>query len=124
MMTLEEMYQYKDTYNVVPVCRRMYADICTPVEALRIVKNISSRCCLLESMEDSERWGRYTFLGYDPQMEITCKDGVVRLANGIGVTVKTENPDVFIRQILEKKQSSPIGRHAAFHRRLGRLLLV
>lgn len=46
MMTLEEMYQYKDTYNVVPVCRRMYADICTPVEALRIVKNISSRCCL------------------------------------------------------------------------------
>lgn len=105
MMTLEEMYQYKDTYNVVPVCRRMYADICTPVEALRIVRNISSRCCLLESMEDSERWGRYTFLGYDPQMEITCKDGVVRLANGIGVTVKTENPDVFIRQILEKNKA-------------------
>ncbi|WP_301861150.1 anthranilate synthase component I [uncultured Megasphaera sp.] len=100
MMSLEQLKAYGNTYKVAPVSRRIFSDIRTPVEALRILKNVSSRCYLLESMEDAKRWGRYTFLGYDPQMELTCKDNVVHLKAGTDVAIRSEKPDDFIRQVL------------------------
>ena len=99
-LTVEEIKAYAGQYKIVPIGRSIYADIRTPVEVLRILKHISSRCYLLESMEDSTRWGRYTFLGFDPQMEVVCKDNVVHLKAGTDVTVETTHPDDFIRQIL------------------------
>lgn len=108
MMTIDELKQYTPTYKIVPISRTIYADMRTPVEVLRILKHISSRCYLLESMEDNQRWGRYTFLGYDPQMEIVCKDNVVHLKAGTDVAVQTEHPDTFIHQILEDNTSPQI----------------
>ena len=75
-MTPNELKQYAKDYKIVPLSRRLYSDVCTPVEALRIVKNVSKHCYILESMEDAKRWGRYTFIGYYPEGEITSKDGV------------------------------------------------
>ena len=43
-LSLEEIKQYAGTYKVVPLCRSIYADVRTPVEVLRIVKNVSSHC--------------------------------------------------------------------------------
>lgn len=45
----------------------------------------------------NEKWGRYTFLGYAPKLEITCKDGVMKAGN---LTIRTENPSDYLRQIL------------------------
>ena len=42
--------------------REIFADIRTPVEVLRALKNVSRHCFLLESAEDSKQWGRYSFL--------------------------------------------------------------
>lgn len=106
MMTVEEIKAYASEYKIVPLSRTMFADMTTPVEVLRILKHISSRCYLLESMEDNQRWGRYTFLGYDPQLEILCKDNVVHIKSGTDVTIQTTHPDEFIRQIL-KDNTSP-----------------
>lgn len=50
-------------YKVVPVSCEMLSDICTPIEALRTLKNVSTHCYLLESVAEKEKWGRYTFLG-------------------------------------------------------------
>ena len=81
-LSLEQVKAYQGEYKVVPICRSIYADVRTPIEVLRIVKNISSHCYLLESMEDSQRWGRYTFIGYDPQMGLYCKDSTVHIKTG------------------------------------------
>ena len=54
-------------YNVVPVSCEILSDICTPIEALRILKNVSTHCYMLESVTEKEKWGRYTFLGFDPK---------------------------------------------------------
>lgn len=62
-------------YKVVPISCEILSDICTPIEAMRILKNVSTHCYMLESAQQDEKWGRYTFLGYDPKMEITCMDG-------------------------------------------------
>lgn len=64
-------------YKVLPVSTEILSDICTPIEAIRILKNVSDHCYMLESVTDSERWGRYTFLGFEPKFEITCLDGEV-----------------------------------------------
>lgn len=66
-------------YRRIPVCRELYSDRYTPAEVMRTLRKASRHCYLLESASQTEVWGRYSFLGYDPTMEITCTDGVVRI---------------------------------------------
>ena len=75
--SLEEARSYaaSGAYRVLPLSCEMLADQLTPIECLRILKGVSAHCFLLESAEDRERWGRYTFLGFDPVLDITCLDG-------------------------------------------------
>ena len=44
-------------YKVIPVSCEMLSDICTPIEALKILKNVSTHCYLLESVAEKEKWG-------------------------------------------------------------------
>ncbi|MGN0962841.1 MAG: anthranilate synthase component I family protein, partial [Clostridia bacterium] len=102
--SLEEVRKYAKTgaYNVLPVSCEILADRWTPIEVLRILKNVSSHCFLLESVAEKEKWGRYTFLGFDPKSEITCRSGVLKAGN---LTLKTEDPASYIRQILSEYKS-------------------
>ena len=49
-------------------------------------------------MEDSQRWGRYTFIGYDPQMGLYCKDSTVHIKTGAEVQIHTDHPEQLISQ--------------------------
>ena len=102
--TLEEVKAIAATgqYNVLPVSCEILSDICTPIEAMKILKNISTHCYMLESVAEREKWGRYTFLGFDPKLEITCIDGEMRAGN---LKFKTEDPSAFLRQILADYKS-------------------
>ena len=66
-------------YDILPVSCEILSDICTPIEALRILKNVSRHCYILESVTGSEKWGRYTFLGFAPKLEITCSNGKMKV---------------------------------------------
>lgn len=105
---LEEIRQYEDEYRAVPICRKICSDLYTPLQIMKKLKAVSHHCYMLESVEDSRVWGRYTFLGYDPKLEITCKDHVVTIQNGTRIRVKAEDPSVYIRQILEEYKSPKI----------------
>ena len=87
---------------MLPVSCEILADICTPIEALKILKNVSTHCYLLESAQPSEKWGRYTFLGLDPKMEITCRNGVMKAGK---LTFETQNPSQVLREILAQYKS-------------------
>ena len=107
MKILPSLEEVKETaksgdYKVLPVSCEILSDIITPICALKKLKNISTHCYMLESAQANENWGRYTFLGYDPKMEITCSDGEVKVGN---VAVHTENPDEVLRQILAEYKS-------------------
>ena len=65
-------------YNVVPVSCELLSDFTTPIETMKILKNVSTHCYMLESAWANDKWGRYTFLGFDPKMEITCIDGEIK----------------------------------------------
>ena len=47
----------KGQYKRVPVCREVYADRYTPVEAMRTLRKASRHCYLLESASQTEVWG-------------------------------------------------------------------
>lgn len=85
------------TYQVLPVSLEILSDFTTPIETMKILKNVSTHCYMLESAQANETWGRYTFLGFDPKTEITCIDGKMKIGD---LTVNTDNPSAHIRQIL------------------------
>ena len=89
-------------YHVLPVSLEILSDFITPIEAMRILKNVSTHCYMLESAQANDTWGRYTFLGFDPKMEITCIDGEMKFGN---VKVKTNTPSEYLRQILANYKS-------------------
>ena len=101
---IEEVRRVAQTgnYNIMPVSMEMLSDIKTPVEVMRILLNISQHCYMLESAENNENWGRYTFLGYSPKMDITCVNGEIKVD---GLTIQTGHPGKYIRQILENYRS-------------------
>ena len=72
-----EAYRKDESLRLLPVMKEIFSDFITPITALSILKNISQNVFLLESMEDREKWGRYTFLGYEPKQSISCKNGIV-----------------------------------------------
>lgn len=89
-------------YDVLPVSCEILSDICTPIEAMKILKNVSTHCYMLESALADEKWGRYTFLGFDPKMEITCADGEMKAGS---IRLKTDDPSGYLRQILSEYRS-------------------
>lgn len=89
-------------YDVLPVSCEILSDICTPIEAMKKLKNVSTHCYMLESAQQNEKWGRYTFLGYDPKLEITCVNGEMKAGN---VRFKTDDPSAYLRQILADYKS-------------------
>ena len=112
---LETLRSYAEAgkYKRVPVSRELYADAFTPVEVMRTLRAASRHCYLLESAEDKQRWGRYSFLGYAPTMEITCTDGHVTITEGAEEEEKnrrefdTDLPGEVLREIL-KDYKSPV----------------
>ena len=112
---LETLRSYAEAgkYKRVPVSRELYADAFTPVEVMRTLRAASRHCYLLESAEDKQRWGRYSFLGYAPTMEITCTDGHVTITEGAEEEERkrrefdTDHPGEVLREIL-KDYKSPV----------------
>lgn len=92
-------------YRIIPISRELYSDRITPIEVMRILKNISKHCYMLESVESSQKWGRYTFLGYDPTLEITCHDHKLRIRSGMTIEKEVEHPKNAIREILKDYKS-------------------
>jgi anthranilate synthase component 1 len=72
--TLEQAKTYRHDYTILPVALEIYADIRTPMEVLKILKANGRNPFILESVENAESWGRYTFLGYNPEQSILTGD--------------------------------------------------
>ncbi|MBO4548693.1 MAG: anthranilate synthase component I, partial [Abditibacteriota bacterium] len=88
-------------YRVLPVSCEILSDFITPIEAVRVLKKASRHCFMLESAQASETWGRYTFLGYDPRLLITCSAGKTSVTDQDGQTrLPDGSPSDCLRSIL------------------------
>lgn len=105
--TLEEVKQImaQGDYGVIPVSAEIYSDSTTPIEVLRRLKGISRHVYLLESAEADKKWGRYSFLGYDPVMSIRCSDGQMTVTTQMTTQNIEGNPRWQIRDIMAENRS-------------------
>ncbi len=96
----DEIVKLAAEYSTIPVCREIYADMTTPIALLRRLQARSKRFFLLESVEGGEKWARYSFLGYDPILRATCKNGTVKFEGVQNRTVQTDKPLDVLREVL------------------------
>jgi anthranilate synthase component 1 len=99
-VSLEELYepsrqQFRTLaaeHAIVPVWREVLADLTTPLGVYDRLREAAGGwpTFLLESVEHGERWGRYSFIGLDPLLEMTARGGQVHLAAGIDGVIPTE----------------------------------
>ena len=68
-------YALTGKYKRIPIMTEMLSDSITPIELVKVLRQASHQVYLLESASQSETWGRYSFLGFNPDLEITCQDG-------------------------------------------------
>ncbi|MDA0989350.1 MAG: chorismate-binding protein, partial [Verrucomicrobia bacterium] len=59
-------------YDIVPVFVEILADMETPVSVLRRFAE-NRNAFLLESMEGGEKWGRYSYVGVDPELSLEAE---------------------------------------------------
>ena len=110
MNTIPELNEIKrlaadGSYKVIPVSCEILSDFITPIEALRILKKASDHVYMLESARADDTWGRFTFLGFDPKLLITCKDGRMTVGDKV---LDTDSPKDVIKQVLAEHTSPRI----------------
>ena len=89
-------------YDLVPIKKEIYSDMITPIELMRKLKQYSKHVYMLESHEDKNKWGRYTFIGFDPKSEITCYNKMMKVDDKI---FKVTHPKEYIRKVLNEHRS-------------------
>ena len=97
---LQEVQQQK-AYTHYPIVLELLADIKTPLEVLKLLKEQNKSCFLLESVLSKEQWGRYTFLGFDPLLEITGLNGTIYENNQV---IEQRCPKAYLRHLLLQYQ--------------------
>jgi len=77
--TYEDFLTLAREGTVVPVVKRVMADLLTPVAAYLKIERLSQYTFLLESVEGGEKVARYSFLGFDPEIIVRCTGGKVTI---------------------------------------------
>src|ERR1700727_3784251 len=69
----DEFLKLAKKHTLVPVYRTLTADLETPVSAFLRAAWRERECFLLESVENGEQVGRYTFIGINPFKRIVAR---------------------------------------------------
>ncbi len=88
--------------NIIPVYREILGDLETPVSAYKKLRN-QGPSYLLESVEGGEKWGRFSFLGFNPSLVLEIKDRQVTLERRGASELLNPGVDPFqhLRQVLQ-----------------------
>jgi anthranilate synthase component I len=90
----------------VPVCKEIVADLLTPVSAFLKIAEHADYAFLLESVEGGEHVGRYSFLGKDPFLILTARDGHTIIERA-GATAESDRPFIETLRSLMADYRSP-----------------
>ncbi len=102
--TIKE-YAANGNYDIAPVSCELLSDFTTPIEVMRKLKKVSTHCYMLESAQANEKWGRYSFLGYEPKLQITCIDGHMQIGDS---SFDTKDPSAHIREVMAQHRSPKV----------------
>jgi anthranilate synthase component 1 len=104
--SFEEFKELAHRGTFVPVWKEMVADLLTPVSAFLKIAEHADYAFLLESVEGGEHVGRYSFLGKDPFLILTSRDGRT-VIDRAGSTSESDRPFVDTLRRLMADYRSP-----------------
>src|ERR671918_1864515 len=112
--SLGEARRLARSYDVVPLYAEFIGDLETPISAvLRFAEE--DTVFLLESAESAERFGRYSFLGFDPKRTLSYRDGLYTIVDADGVReVPARDPFRGLAEIVGRKRVAPLPNLPAF----------
>lgn len=100
--SFDEVRALSRNYSMIPICKRIFTDTETPV---RLFHRMGKRpfSFLLESAENGERQGRFSFMGADPFLIFQCRENWVTLTQqGETRSFHTRNPLKELDQLLDR----------------------
>src|ERR687886_639722 len=101
-------------YDVVPLYAEFIGDLETPISAALKFTN-EENVFLLESAEAAERFGRYSFLGFDPKRTLSYRGGLYTVVDADGVReMSARDPFRGLAQIVGRKSVAPLPNLPAF----------
>jgi len=106
--TFDGFRRLAEAYNTVPVYREIAADLDTPVSAF-LKLHRAGEGFLLESVEGSERWGRYSVLGTEPLMTLRARRGVLEIHHRDGTrSIREGDPLACLADVLRPFRKAPV----------------
>lgn len=109
----DSIIKYSEHYSTVPLWCVLPMNF-TPIGVIKKIRSISKHCFMLESREDSKQTGRYTFIGFDPKLEITCKNYDIQLTDENSARHFSGSPHSYIKKILDENKSPRIDKLPSF----------
>jgi anthranilate synthase component I len=88
--------------TLVPVAKSISADLLTPVSAFLAVADGEPDAFLLESVENGEKIGRYTFLGVRPFLRLESRGEEITIERGRKVERRKGNVFEVIKELLQQ----------------------
>ena len=100
--TLNEVEELLKDYQMVPVFYEVLADYMTPIRMFQALRKQGIPCFMLESVENKDQWGRYSFIGINPRSEIKISGKELEVN---GVKQKEEFQMRYLSDLIEKYKS-------------------
>ncbi|MDD6824773.1 MAG: anthranilate synthase component I [Oscillospiraceae bacterium] len=101
--TINEIKNHLKDYNMAPVLFEALSDTQTPVRVYQTLSQGKDNSFILESVDNNEKWGRYSFIGINPKLEIVIKDHQAQIKSATNTeTARVDDPVRFISYFIEK----------------------
>jgi anthranilate synthase component I len=106
--TREQFRAMAETYRAVPVTRELLADLTTPVSIfLRLVGDEPGY--LLESVENAERWSRFSFVGRRPHASLVARGNDIEIIGSLpDADLPTDRGVLVLLETLLERYRSPV----------------
>ena len=104
---IEEVKKYLESYKTVPVFYELLMDNYTPIQLFNCLHELYEDCFILESVDNKDKWGRYSYVGIDPKAEYELRDHVmtIRRPGKAPVEERVDDPIAFLSEIVEAHKS-------------------
>lgn len=71
---INKVKELLNEYKTVPVFYDLLMDAYTPIQLFNCLHEAYEDCFILESVDNKDQWGRYSYVGIDPKAEYILKD--------------------------------------------------
>ena len=98
------------SYKTIPVFYELLVDQFTPIRLFNCLHERYKNCFILESVDNKDQWGRYSYVGIDPKEEIIIngKNAMIKCSDGTQYEGEINDPRDFLQSIIDEHRSPKI----------------